>query len=83
MNELFPIVAGLVVGALLGLIRPSMRFLVGFILAIILGGLATFISGEFEISWGFLLVDIPLVAVSSFIGLSVSRRVRLGRWNFN
>jgi hypothetical protein len=33
-----------------------------------LGVLATVVSGEFRVSWEFLLFDIPLVAVSAFLG---------------
>ena len=81
MEELFPVASGLIVGGILGLIRPSMRFWVGAVLAIILGVLATVVSGEYAISWGFLLIDIPLVAISATAGLALVRRVRLGRWD--
>jgi len=81
MEELFPIMTGLVIGGLLGLIRPSMRFWVGATLAVIFGVLATVISGEFRISWAFLLIDIPLVAGSAIAGLALMRRVRLGNWS--
>jgi len=81
VEELFPVASGLIVGGILGLIRPSMRFWVGAVLAIILGVLATVVSGEYAISWGFLLIDIPLVAISATAGLALVRRVRLGRWD--
>lgn len=81
MNELFPILSGLVIGGLLGLIRPTLRLSVGAVLAVAFGVLATFISGEFEISWGFLLIDIPLVAGSAIAGLTLMRRLRLGTWS--
>jgi hypothetical protein len=81
MDELFPVVAGLAVGALLGLIRPTLRFWVGAVLAVLFGVLATVVSGEFHISWGFLLIDIPLVAISASAGLALARRVRLGKWS--
>jgi hypothetical protein len=79
MDELFPMVTGLVVGALLGFIRPSIRFWVGALLAIIFGVLATVISGEFQLSWGFLLIDIPLVAISAIAGMSAMRYLRVSR----
>ena len=63
MQELFPILFGLILGAGLGFVRPSMRLPVGAVLAIVLGVLATVITGEFKSSWGYLLIDIPLVAV--------------------
>lgn len=76
MHELFPLAAGLLLGALLGLVRPSLRLWVGAVGAIALGFAATLISGEFKTSWEFLLFDIPLVAVCAFLGMLVARRVR-------
>jgi hypothetical protein len=37
------------------------------------------VSGEWRISWSFLLIDIPLVAVSAVAGDLLSRSVVL-RW---
>jgi hypothetical protein len=68
-QELLPFVSGLLLGSLLGLLRPSRRFWVGAILTLVSGVLATFASGEFQISWAFLGIDIPLVAVSAAVGL--------------
>jgi high-affinity Fe2+/Pb2+ permease len=53
-----------------------MRLWVGVLLSVVLGALATFLSGESEISWAFLLIDIPLVAVSSMFSLAVVKRLR-------
>ena len=75
MQELFPIAFGLVLGAALGFVRPSMRLPVGALLAIVLGVLATVVTGEFKSSWGYLLIDIPLVAMSALAGLLAGRRV--------
>jgi high-affinity Fe2+/Pb2+ permease len=76
MNEIFPIMGGLVIGALLGWVRPAMQRWVGVVLAVAFGVLATVISGESHISWGFLLIDIPLVAVSALLGLMLVHRLR-------
>lgn len=76
MDEFFPIASGLVIGALLNVIRPSMRLWVAVLLAIVIGFLATVVSGEYEVSWAFLFIDIPLVAISSavsFIGMRYLR----------
>lgn len=75
-GELFPVVCGLFVGSVLGLIRPSMRPWLGVLLAIGCGIVATLISGEFEVSWAFLLIDIPLVGVSAIASLLVMRWLR-------
>jgi hypothetical protein len=79
VQELFPLACGLLLGALLGLLRPSIRAPVGALAAVVLGVLATVISGEFRVSWEFLLFDIPLVAVSACLGLIAARHVRSRR----
>jgi hypothetical protein len=75
VQELFPILFGLILGAGLGFVRPSMRLPVGAALAIVLGVLATVITGEFKSSWGYLLIDIPLVGLAAIAGLLAGRRV--------
>jgi hypothetical protein len=76
MSELFPVVSGVVVGLLVGVLRPSSRLAVGVLLAVALGFTATVVSGEFRVSWGYLLVDIPLVAGSAAVSFLVTRSVR-------
>jgi hypothetical protein len=63
VEEILPVVSGLFLGALIGLLRPSLRLPVGAALIMAFGVLATVLSGEYLISWSFLLIDIPLVAV--------------------
>lgn len=75
MEELFPVVAGIVVGLVLGLVRPSMRLRTGLPLAVLFGVAATVLSGEFKISWAYLLIDIPLVAVTAALTLLATQRV--------
>ena len=79
MTELFPIVAGLVCGVVLGSLTARRRVLVGLAFSVVAGVLATVVSGEWRISWAFLLIDIPLVAVSAAVGDLLSRRVVLRR----
>ena len=76
MHELFPIVSGLLLGAALPLIRPQIRLEVGVSVSVLLGTLATIISGEYRIGWEFLLIDIPLVALCSVTGFVTARAVR-------
>ena len=76
MNELFPILSGLLVGSVLTLVRPHTRLVVGIVASVVLGTTATVISGEYKIGWEFLLIDIPLVAISSAVGLATARTVR-------
>jgi hypothetical protein len=76
MNELFPIASGLVVGSALTLIRPQMRLWVGVAAAVVLGTLATIVSGEYKIGWEFLLIDIPLVAICAAAAFVTTRAMR-------
>jgi hypothetical protein len=76
VQELLPIGFGLLLGAVLGWLRPSIPLPIGLGLAIPLGVLATIVTGEFKMSWGYLLIDIPLVAVAAVVGLFATRAVR-------
>ena len=75
MDELFPLASGLLVGLLLGTLTARHRALVWIIASAVLGAAATFLSGEWRMSWGFLLVDIPLVAGSAVLAYMTSRRL--------
>ncbi len=76
MHELLPITSGLLLGALLGLLRPWLRLPVGAAAAILLGVAATVVSGEFRISWGFLAIDIPGAALATAAGFLLAQRAR-------
>jgi hypothetical protein len=76
MQELVPIVTGFAAGLALGYLRPSLRLPVGALLAVVLGVAATFVTGESAISWAFVLIDVPLVALAASCGVLVARRVR-------
>lgn len=76
MSELFPILSGLALGAALGLLRPKIRMPFGIAAAIVVGAIATVISGEYKIGWEFLLIDIPLVAVCSAAAFATVRAAR-------
>jgi Na+-transporting NADH:ubiquinone oxidoreductase subunit NqrE len=73
MGELFPVVSGVVLGIVVAGLRPSLRLWVGALLSAVLGLCATVLSGEFEVSWDYLLVDIPLVAVSAGAAFTLAR----------
>jgi len=79
VNEVFPIMAGLLCGLLLGPLTARRRVYLGLTSAVVLGVLATIVSGEWRASWAFLLIDIPLVAISATAGLLLSRRVAVQR----
>ncbi|MFD8307881.1 hypothetical protein ACFV29_36965 [Streptomyces sp. NPDC059690] len=75
-SELFPIAAGIALGLFVALLRPGLPRWAGAGLAVALGVVATMISGEFEIGWEFLLIDIPLVAGSAVATAVLVRLVR-------
>ena len=54
-------------------LRPSLRLWVGVLLSVGLGMAATLVSGEFEAGWEYLLIDIPLVAVSAGVSFTMAR----------
>jgi hypothetical protein len=79
VQELLPIVSGLMAGSLLGYLKPSMRVPLGAASAVALGVLATVVTGEFRVSWAFLLIDIPLVAIAASAAFFTAHRLRAAR----
>lgn len=75
MGELLPLGCGLLLGVALGRLRPSLRLPVGAVLAVALGFLATAATGEAAISWAFVLIDIPIVALGALVVRLVERRL--------
>ena len=73
MQELMPIGCGLLLGGGLGFVRPSIQLRLGVGLAVALGACATVVTGEFQVSWDYLLVDIPLVALAAIAALVTVR----------
>ena len=66
MNEVFPILAGAVVGLLvLRLEGARARAIALVVLSVLIGVTASFISGELFVSWDFVFVDIPQVFVAA------------------
>ena len=73
MDELFPVMSGVVLGIVVAGIRPSLRLWIGIPVSIVLGLAATVLSGEFEVGWEYLLIDIPLVATSAGLSFTLAR----------
>lgn len=74
-GELFPVLSGLLLGLLLSVCPPTLRRSVGAVSVLALGVYATFVSGEFRLSWAFLLLDVPLVAVSALVAFWLVQRL--------
>ena len=84
MEELFPLVAGVVVGLIASRIASMrVRLIVAAVLTLIFAATATLISGEAAESWAFIFVDIGEVAIVAAItwGIAtfVARRVAQSR----
>jgi len=77
--ELMPALAGLALGLLLAWFRSRKHRWMAGILVVVIGISATIASGEFRISWGFLFIDIPLVAVAAVAGFAIFRLLNPGR----
>jgi hypothetical protein len=83
MEEVFPVLAGIVLGLVTHALRRGLKGLAIAIASPGLGTLAAWISGELSVSWGYLLIDTIQVAVAAVMtGVLVSvwlrrRRTRL------
>jgi hypothetical protein len=73
MNELLPVTFGLVIGAVMGRVTARQRPWLWLVASIVLGVAATYLTGEWKASWEYVLVDIPLVAISSAVGYLLVR----------
>jgi len=68
MSELFPVLAGICIGLVVHRIASvRTRNITLFVLSILTGFTASYISGELFVSWGFLLVDILLVLLGAVV----------------
>lgn len=66
MSELFPILAGALIGLVVQwIVERHTRILSLAGLSIVSGFTASLISGELFVDWGFLFVDIPLVFLAA------------------
>lgn len=75
-NEFLPVMSGLVAGIMLGGVTARRRPLVWAVASVVLGLLATVLSGEFKTSWAYLLIDIPLVGAVACAAFLVTRKLR-------
>jgi hypothetical protein len=68
MDEVFPVLAGIVIGLATHAVRPIWLkgTLIG-ILGIALGGIASWVSGELAISWVYVLIDSGQVVVAGIL----------------
>jgi len=77
MNELFPFIGGLLAGIVMrGLPSRKGRLVWLIVQGSVIGGVATFASGEYRFGWYFVLVDIAL-SIGAGLGASVCAAI----WN--
>jgi hypothetical protein len=70
MQEVFPLAAGALIGLLVQWVRGSrLRALVLVVLCLVFGTLASFLSGELELSAAFISVDTVLVFVGALVAV--------------
>ena len=75
MNELLPVASGIVLGAIVPYLHPGLQLWIVAVLAILLGAIATVASGEFSVSWGYLLVDIALAVGSALASMRLAHKL--------
>jgi hypothetical protein len=74
MHEVLPLFLGVVAGGVLGLVTVRRRALVWLLVSAVIGGMSTFLTGEWKTSWAFVLLDIPLATAASAAGFLLARR---------
>jgi hypothetical protein len=76
--EVFPMLAGVFVGLVCAAIpSATARKCVWAVLTVVFGAAATVLSGEYQESWGFVLLDMLWVggiSVAVWLGVNVYRR---------
>jgi len=73
MQELFPLAAGAILGLAVQWVRgPRLRAAVLVVLCLVFGAMASWISGELEVSLGFISVDTVLVFVGALVAVGAA-----------
>ncbi len=73
MHEVLPIVSGIALAVLTQrLVAPRWKLAVLVALSLLVGFVASLISGELSLSWGFIGVDALLVLIAAAITLALT-----------
>lgn len=68
MDEVFPVLAGIVIGLAICAMRPIwLRVTLGAVLGIGFGVVASWVSGELAISWVYVLIDTGQVVAANLM----------------
>jgi len=80
MDELVPIILGIIFGALIWRgTTGRIRIALSICAVLISGAAATVLSGEYQESWIYLLLDFGEAAIGLAIGMLIARRVQSSR----
>lgn len=79
VEELFPLTGGFLLGCLAHFLHKRARGLMILAAVVAVAVCATVASGEFRESWGFLVVDMSLVAVAAVCGYALMSMIDRSR----
>jgi hypothetical protein len=80
MDEVFPVLSGIAVGLVLGMVRPRLRMVASAVLGIALGILTSWSSGELALSWIYALIDTAQVMGAALLTSALAGRWRQRAW---
>jgi hypothetical protein len=81
MDEVFPVLGGIVIGLALNVLPVRLRPVAFAILVLTAGATASWISGELAVSWGYVVIDVAEVALAAVMTLVlVTAWRRRARW---
>jgi hypothetical protein len=81
MDEVFPVLAGIVLGLLVrGIASLSLRGAIVGVASVAIGALASWLSGELAVSWLYVLIDIAQVLVAALLTAVLVRAWRRRSW---
>ena len=78
-TELIPVLSGILLGMAVGFSPSHRSIVVGSLLAVLCGFLATVISGEYQLSWAYAALDIAQALGAAFAAFILVRLVRRSR----
>jgi hypothetical protein len=80
MIELFPVILGIIFGVLIGRVRARRSRAVLSVAAVFVSGTAaTMLSGEFVVSWIYLLLDLGEAALGLALGFVIVHLLQRAR----
>ena len=80
MDEVFPVLSGIVVGLVLGFIPSRLRMRALGVLSMAFGILASWTSGELAISGTYVLIDAAQVLGAALLTSVLAARLRHRSW---